>query len=439
MQKLFRIIGFIFCVLYGCFSSGQVSAQTAVKRQPFGSIQPLSIGDKVPDIVFKKVLNYKSKQARLSDFKGKLIILDLWSTWCSACIGNFPKMEALQKKFDKDIQILLVNPLSPKIEPEEKIRSVLKRFIDRTGYSFGLPMPIQDTVISKYFPHKTVPHYIVIDAEGKVVAITNSKFITPANIQNILEGKSINIPLKDDWGFDESEPLLADMENNDAKFVYRAVITGYHPGVHSVGLRGNGNGMVTGYYIGNSSLIELIGNAYPDMMDGVPRSRIILDVRNKAQYSREPNIDYTYCYDLTIPPTPSALFDYKRFLQEDLKRTFNINLRKGTQKMKCLVVKTNENLARSYTKHNETDIELDPTSKRKFIRNYTISDLVRLMDYWFDMPLIDETGKSVAIDIEFPENFDLSNKEVLMQLLKQTGFEMQVQEREIEIVIITDK
>src|SRR5258705_5959636 len=71
-----------------------IITNTAVKTE----IHELTIGDKVPDIVFENVLNYKNKKAKLSDFKGKLVILDIWSVGCISCIESFPKLEALQKQ-----------------------------------------------------------------------------------------------------------------------------------------------------------------------------------------------------------------------------------------------------------------------------------------------------------------------------------------------------
>src|SRR3977135_207668 len=55
-------------------------------------IKSLSVGDKVPEIEFQ-MLNYSSPVAKLSDFKGKLLLLDFWATWCGPCIGSFPKLD----------------------------------------------------------------------------------------------------------------------------------------------------------------------------------------------------------------------------------------------------------------------------------------------------------------------------------------------------------
>jgi len=58
-------------------------------------VKALSIGDTVPDITIANVYNYRSSTIRLSDLKGKLVILDFWSTWCTnlyCCIPGIAKV-----------------------------------------------------------------------------------------------------------------------------------------------------------------------------------------------------------------------------------------------------------------------------------------------------------------------------------------------------------
>jgi thiol-disulfide isomerase/thioredoxin len=59
----------------------------------------LKIGDKVPEITISNILNYKdstgkpSTSAKISEFKGKLLILDFWATWCTPCIKYLPELQ----------------------------------------------------------------------------------------------------------------------------------------------------------------------------------------------------------------------------------------------------------------------------------------------------------------------------------------------------------
>ena len=67
------------------------------------TIQGLQIGQVVPNVTLTNLQNYKDASgkaattAKLSDFKGKLLILDFWATWCAPCVAAIPKLENLQK------------------------------------------------------------------------------------------------------------------------------------------------------------------------------------------------------------------------------------------------------------------------------------------------------------------------------------------------------
>ena len=137
-------------------------------------------GEKVPDLKFNNLVNSKTTSIRLSDFKGKLIILDFWSFRCSNCIEEFSKLEALQNKFSGKIQILLVNHEGQKktIEFFEKNRKMFRRpdLIFITG----------DTILWKMFPKNYVPWEIWIDAEQRFRFATDGSDVTEERITSFI-------------------------------------------------------------------------------------------------------------------------------------------------------------------------------------------------------------------------------------------------------------
>src|SRR6516225_5369840 len=133
-MKLGTKQGFCFCMVISMILSNYSAAvaqdlatvnSSPIRENYYSEVKALNIGDQVPDLQFQNVLNYKAKTAKLSDFKGKLVILDMWSTSCTACISGFVKMQKLQNEFDGKIQILLVNPHTFSNDSEEKVKSVL--------------------------------------------------------------------------------------------------------------------------------------------------------------------------------------------------------------------------------------------------------------------------------------------------------------------------
>ena len=179
-----HIIGFL-AMLLPLLSGAQVPA-----------VKALSIGDTVPDIVFSHVINYKHPTARLSDFKGKLVILDFWASWCTTCLKGFPHSDSLQKQFNNRLQILLVNPEVSRDSLKEVSR-VLAQLQKVTGSKLRIPIVVYDTTAYAYFPFHELPNCVWIE-DGKVVAISGGEEVTAQNIDAFLQGRDPCIPLKKD-------------------------------------------------------------------------------------------------------------------------------------------------------------------------------------------------------------------------------------------------
>ena len=165
------------------------------------TVRPLSIGDTVPDITLTNVYNYPSSTIKLSDLKGKLVILDFWATWCSGCVQELPKLDSLQKEFDNKMQILLINQegAKTKADDETRIKAFFNKWKEQYNRVIALPSTLQinDSVV-KLFPHMFIPHYVWITRNRKVIAITSSEEINSKNIRAILNGSVTKMPLKSD-------------------------------------------------------------------------------------------------------------------------------------------------------------------------------------------------------------------------------------------------
>ena len=75
----------------------------------------LNINDSCPDVSYSSVINAKTSLIKLSDYKGKFLILDFWDTRCYTCIESFPMIDSVQKKFKNGLQILLVTKQERKV------------------------------------------------------------------------------------------------------------------------------------------------------------------------------------------------------------------------------------------------------------------------------------------------------------------------------------
>ena len=67
----------------------------------------ISVGQQAPDFTTK---DETGKEVKLSDFRGKLVFLNFWATWCAPCIEEMPEMDTLNEKFkDRKFQMMAVS------------------------------------------------------------------------------------------------------------------------------------------------------------------------------------------------------------------------------------------------------------------------------------------------------------------------------------------
>ncbi|MCJ0741849.1 TlpA family protein disulfide reductase [Pedobacter montanisoli] len=154
----------------------------AMAQASLSEIKPLKVGDKLPDSFWQQehniYANGQTTKQTLAQYKGKLLILDFWATWCGSCIAKFPLLNNLQQAFAGKANILLIN----KVKTDANQPKVIQVF-DRHNMGLQLGTILSDTYLGVLFPHWQLPHYVWIGANGTLIGITNSDFINAANIE----------------------------------------------------------------------------------------------------------------------------------------------------------------------------------------------------------------------------------------------------------------
>lgn len=125
----------------------------------------LKSGVQAPDFVLK---NPYGKTLKLSDFKGKYVVLDFWASWCPDCRKDIPEIQRMYKNFhDKGVEFVGVSFDTDK----DKWTSALQKY--KIEYPQGSELiKFHDTKISRDFGVKWIPSLFLIDKEGKVVLST---------------------------------------------------------------------------------------------------------------------------------------------------------------------------------------------------------------------------------------------------------------------------
>lgn len=149
-----------------------------------GQTAPIEVGQFVPDLPVGIGVNADYTGKHISDFyKQGLLVIDFWATWCSPCVSLLPKAKELEKEFEGKLKVLSVS-----YEDHVKVSSFLKNMHTSTGVKIS--SIVEDLKLSKLFPHRSVPHLVWIDSNGRLISITGGEELTKNNVERALDGKS---------------------------------------------------------------------------------------------------------------------------------------------------------------------------------------------------------------------------------------------------------
>ncbi len=117
-----------------------------------------SVGKDAPDFTLKDL---NGKDVSLVDFRGKVILLNFWATWCPPCITEMVKLEELKQALQgEDFEILAVST--------DRSLSRVKKFVGRHPVSFVV-LHDSDIKVSRKYNVFSLPTTFLIDGKGRIV------------------------------------------------------------------------------------------------------------------------------------------------------------------------------------------------------------------------------------------------------------------------------
>lgn len=141
-----------FTVLYICFG---VAAMAQTDEATF-----TKVGDQVPSFKFELE---KGKTTSIENYKGKLVLINLFATWCPPCNIELPRAQTEiwgKYKDNKDFAFFVFG--------REQGWDVLNPYKKEKGFTFPI-LPDADRAIFSKFAKQSIPRNILVDENGKII------------------------------------------------------------------------------------------------------------------------------------------------------------------------------------------------------------------------------------------------------------------------------
>lgn len=137
-----------------------------------------SMGPRVPTVGMQAedfhLTDLEGKSQSLSQYRGKIVLVNFWATWCKPCTTEMPAMQtAYDKLRDKGFVVLAVNEL----EDDAKVREHIKQY----GHTFPVLMD-HDNKVANQFGVFGLPVSVFIDQEGRVQEYIKGGLLTEQKI-----------------------------------------------------------------------------------------------------------------------------------------------------------------------------------------------------------------------------------------------------------------
>ncbi|MDP7556761.1 MAG: TlpA disulfide reductase family protein [Nitrospinaceae bacterium] len=107
--------------------------------------------------------NLKGNRESLEKYRGQVVVLNFWATWCAPCRVEMPSFENLYRRYRSEGMAVLA------ITIDKNADAKIKSFVEEYGLSFPVLLDTKGEV-ERLYPSMTIPFTYVIDRDGRVVA-----------------------------------------------------------------------------------------------------------------------------------------------------------------------------------------------------------------------------------------------------------------------------
>lgn len=151
------LLGLFFFTPVGDWAKGLINEKTLAGPNTEKPLREFSLNDENLAIYLKGYNG--TKNVNLADFRGQVVFLNFWGSWCPPCVAEMPSIQKLHEKYGDKIKIVLITMND---KPEKFVP-----FLQENNYS--MPVYEANSLIPKVLIPKSFPTTYIIDKKGEVI------------------------------------------------------------------------------------------------------------------------------------------------------------------------------------------------------------------------------------------------------------------------------
>lgn len=128
------------------------------------------------------------KQWKLSDLKGKVVLLNFWATWCSPCLMEMPEFQKLYERFGEDGEVIVLAVAGTALEggTADAAKAAVTALVEDQGFTFPVLFDADGSVWQAY-QQQGIPANYIIDKQGNVRLLKSGAFTGEKELYAVLE------------------------------------------------------------------------------------------------------------------------------------------------------------------------------------------------------------------------------------------------------------
>ncbi len=375
---------------------GQVFAQEGAVSE---SVQ---IGSLVPNFDINILTKEGTVKKNIKDYRGKVVVLEFWATYCGPCLPAMDHLADLQFKFKNDLEVI-------NITDEERWKVV--NFLKKRPTFLAIALD-NDKFINQLFYHQLMPHTIIIDPQGYIKAITSPEEVTEEVIYLAKSGAILAVKTKAEFAPKSENATAMNAVQAEDKSFYKVAVSAYKEGIQS-----QINKKSDFEYEFINCTVPLMYQVLYQTTRPNPNDRACLEVSEQTKYL----LDEKQQYSLTIKLPEQMKHRLGEIGMKHLEEIFAVKAKNENRTRKVYALTTNKDIV---PPSNNVGMDMP------------LKDFLKLL--WdtkvVDMPIINEsntTDASIIWVADFPKEVSK-----VQESIQKMGFKLEPKTTETACLVL---